>query len=181
MIFWRISFERKVIHLVVVTKMKFIKENFWNKIMKGAAIEQQRKMFNFHKGLVEKSEAYIKRLTDSQSLIELLNIHKELWADGYRNKNLGPNPHGMFQTDYIPNMTPNEVFLGNIFGLWTKSITNWEKDHKTLFGENMYGIPADTTNYEVVLRQYKQLLKFNVKSLVCFSEKYIREYKKINP
>ena len=57
--------------------MEFIKENFWNKLMKGAAIEQQRKMFNFHKGLIEKSEAYIKRLTDCQSLLELLKIHKK--------------------------------------------------------------------------------------------------------
>ncbi len=73
-------------------------------------IEQQRKMFNFHKGLIEKSEAYMKHLTDCQSLLELLKIHKELWTAGYRNKNLGPNTHGMFRTDYIPNMTPNEVF-----------------------------------------------------------------------
>lgn len=149
--------------------------------MKGAAIEKQRKMFNFHKGLIEKSEAYLKRLTDCKSLIELLEIHKELWTDGYRNKNIGPNPYGMFRTNYIPNMTPDEVYLGNIFGLWTFSLQEWEKDHKTLFGGNMYGIPANTTNYEVVLRQYKQLLKSNVKILVCFSEKYIHEYKKINP
>lgn len=161
--------------------MQIIKENIWNKLTKSAAIEQQHKMLNHYKKLVEKSEAYMKRLTDCQSLLELLKIHKELWAAGYQNKNLGPNPYGMFRTDYISTMTPNEVFLGNIFGLVTFSIAYWEKDHTSMFGMNMYGIPATTTYYEIVLRQYKQLLKSNVKSLVCFAEQYIREYKKINP
>ena len=159
--------------------MKFIKENFWNKLVKGAAIEQQRKMYNHNKGLIEKSEAYLKRLTDCQSLLGLLEIHKELWIDGYRNKNLGPDPYGMFRTNYIPNMTPDEVYpLGNIFGLRAFSLSKWEEDHKTLFGENMYGIPADTTNYEVVLNQYRELLVTNVINLVSFSEKYISEYHK---
>lgn len=161
-------------------EVEIIRECFLNMLTKRAAIKQQRKEFADSLRLIDKAEAYIKRLTDCKSLYELLEIHKELWNDGYRNKNLGPDPYGIFRTESISDMKPEEVFLGNIFGLWTFTIPEWEKDHKTFFGINGYGIPATATNYEVVLRQYKRLLKSNVLSIVNEADAYLYEYKKVN-
>lgn len=159
---------------------KIIRESFWNKITKSSAIVQQQQEFVHQDRLIKHSETFLKRLADCKSLLGLLDIHKELWMEGYRNKNLGPNEFGMFRTEYIPTMTSDEVFLGNVFGLFTFSISEWEKDHTTLFGSNNYGISSNDTNYEVVLRQYKNLLKSNIESIVKDASDYIYEYRKIN-
>jgi hypothetical protein len=62
------------------------------------------------------------RVTGVTSLLGLLSLHKEVWAAGFQNENLGPDSCGMFRTESIPNMKPEEVYLGNIWGLWTKNI-----------------------------------------------------------
>lgn len=105
------------------------------------------------------------RVTGATSLMELLSIHKELWDAGFQNRNLGPCPYGMFRTESIPDMKPQEVFLGDIWGLWTRDITVWEehKDEGKTFGG--FVIYEYLTVYQIILNQYKSILANNVKAI----------------
>lgn len=39
--------------------------------------------------------------------------------------NSGRNKYGMNRTDPFETVTPDKVFLGNVFGLWTKTVAYW--------------------------------------------------------
>lgn len=81
------------------------------------------------------------------SLHEVFEIHKYMWEKGFRGRSIEPDYFGVFRTNSIPEMIPEEVFLGNIYGIWTFNIPTWEKhkvDHKE--------------EYQLVLNQYKMLL-----------------------
>lgn len=70
-------------------------------------------------------DRFIRRLEKSDSLLDLFSLHRQIWDSGIRNANIGPNEYGMFRTDDISRMKPDEVFLGNIFGLFTLPLPQW--------------------------------------------------------
>ena len=105
-------------------------------------------------------------ISGAKTLLELLEIHKEAWNEGFQNRNLGPCSHGMFRCDDISKMTANEVYLGDVYGLFTLPISEWETtkdDGKTAGGYEIYDY---LTVYEIVLRQYKNHLSSNINSIV---------------
>ena len=102
-------------------------------------------------------------IEEATDLIQLLSVHKKIWVYGFRNQNLGPCEFGMFRTDNILHMTQDEVFLGNIYGLWTFSIREW--NHR-----------ADEGYYDIIVRQYRDLLESNVKAIEHNAKKYVEEY-----
>lgn len=69
----------------------------------------------------------------------------------------------MFRTKDIANMIAEEVFLGNIYGLWTFPIPEWEKRKEEKYGANGFGINPDIPLYNFPLNQYKQLLLQNLR------------------
>lgn len=85
-----------------------------------------------------------------------LSLHKRIWRKGFRNANLGPDKCGMFRTKDINLMTINEVYIGGIYGLNTRTIAQWE-DRKEE--------PYDSTQTCYVLCAYKRLLKSNIIAL----------------
>lgn len=99
----------------------------------------------------------VRRINNSNSLLELLECHKFAWSQGFQNKNLGPNKYGMFRTNSIPEMTPEEVYLGNIWGLWTQNIPFWESCN-------------DEKVYKIIFNQYQRLLKSNIEYLMRNNE-----------
>lgn len=117
-------------------------------------------------------------LSTAQCLVDLLNLHKKAWALGYRNDNLAPLEWGMFRTSKIPEMTPDQVYLGNIYGLFTRNIPFWEnsKDEK-MYGN---GFGPETTVYSIVLNQYKKHLCSNFISIRREASIYIDEYEELN-
>lgn len=68
---------------------------------------------------------YLSEISKADSLMGLLEVHKRMWADGIRHSNIGPNEFGIFRTEDISTMRPSEVFLGNIYGLWTAPLSEW--------------------------------------------------------
>lgn len=82
-------------------------------------------LFYFHKGLAEKFP-------------DLIN----------KAPSVCPNKYGVFRTKDIATMSPDDVFLGGICGLFTFNITTWELYKKT-----------DKEAYNIVLNQYYKLLK----------------------
>lgn len=113
------------------------------------------------------------KITGAQTLSELLNIHKEIWDSGFQNDNLGPNPHGMFRSNGIPDIAEEEVFLGSKdYGIEEMSISEWEKykDKGESLDNNSHIKP-----YLIVLQQYKKLLSSNVTMLLdAFSDEYMQ-------
>ena len=79
--------------------------------------------------------------TCKEDLMDLLSLHREMWTAGVRPPGLGPG--AMFRTDNISTMSPDEVYLGNVDGIWTNNITFFEgiKD-------------SDRETYGRVCRQY---------------------------
>jgi hypothetical protein len=93
--------------------------------------------------------SYIERLYQAKNLHSILTLHKKLWSDGIQNANIGPCDYGMFRTKDIIDMTEDEVFLGNINGLWTKPMRFW----------------LDRDEEPIVLEQYRQHLISNLKAI----------------
>ena len=94
----------------------------------------------------------ISRVQTAESLNEVYILHIQIWANGIYHPNFGPNKYGMFRTKNILLMRKEEVFLGNIWGLNTKSLPFWEKQ--------------DEQTQTIVLNQYKNQLISNLKTLI---------------
>lgn len=82
-------------------------------------------LFYFHKGLAEKFPDLINKVPS-----------------------VCPDKYGVFRTKDIATMSPDDVFLGGIRGLFTQNIIMWE-----LYKKN------DKEAYNIVLNQYYGLLK----------------------
>lgn len=60
------------------------------------------------------------------TLGDIFAIHRQLGAAGLAwNRAICPDKYGMFRTSDIANMTMDEVFLGDIYGLWTHTLSYW--------------------------------------------------------
>lgn len=92
-------------------------------------------------------EHFIRRVSRCDNLLELFSLHRQIWDSGIRNANIGPNEFGMFRTEDISRMKPDEVFLGNIFGLFTLPLPEW------------IGRPEEP----IITQQYRNHLLSNVK------------------
>lgn len=89
---------------------------------------------------------YLSELADAGSLLEVLDIHKRLWNDGIQHRNIGPDEFGMFRTHDISQMSPSQVYLGNVYGLWTAPLSEW----------------IGTKDEHIILAQYRNHLTSNV-------------------
>ena len=98
---------------------------------------------------------YIVRFQKTTSLYEVFDLHKQMWNDGIQHPNFGPNPLGMFRCMDISAMTPEQVILANIKGVWSNSLRFFEDKYMQ---ENL--IDADT--YLTVLNQYRNHMVSNL-------------------
>ena len=98
-------------------------------------------LFYFHKGLAEKFP-------------DLIN----------KAPSVCPDKYGVFRTKDIATMSPDDVFLGGICGLFTFNITTWEPYKKT-----------DKEAYNVVLNQYYKLLKAGKSRMLQIIDKEISQ------
>lgn len=89
---------------------------------------------------------YLSEISKAESLMNLFNIHKQMWAEGLRHANIGPDEFGMFRTNDISSMKPSEVFLGNVYGLWTAPLNEW----------------IGTKDEHIIRNQYRNHLSSNV-------------------
>lgn len=99
------------------------------------------------------------RLDSANGLDDLLNIHRAAWNGGIRNANIGPNEYGMFRCSDISKMDGHQVFLGNVNGLFTNSLSRWSAWHES-------GDLPDN-DYSVLVEQYRSILRSNVNSIRC--------------
>lgn len=95
---------------------------------------------------------FVGKLLVAESLMEVFHIHQLIWGAGIRPYNIGPDRYGMYRTEDILTMQPREVYLGNIYGLNTLAIPEWEKVKN-----------SDQDSYQKVLNQYRGQLISNLK------------------
>lgn len=154
------------------------KNNLWNRIFFKEEVRKNMKDAVLQHTLSKNVGRIINAVEKCNSLEELLSIHKEAWIVGFQNENLGPDKYGMFRTESIPTMKPEEVFLGGIWGLWTHTIPFWEKRKSQPYGCNGFGIDPKISLYDIVMDQYKRLLIYNFKDIWCEAERLLVTYKK---
>lgn len=154
------------------------KNNLWNRTFFKKAIQKNIKDAELQLTLSKNGARIINKVKKCDSLYVLLNIHKEAWLLGFQNKNLGPDKYGMFRTENIPTMKPEEIFLGGIWGLFTHAIPFWEERKSQPYSCNGFGIDPKISLYSIILDQYKNLLISNIDNIWCEAEKRLVVYKK---
>ena len=138
------------------------KNNWWNRIFHKVELRINQDDATLQTSLYARKDEVLKNLAQCTTLGEVLDFHKQIWKDGYRNRNIGPYSYGIFHTDNIENMKPKEVYLGGIWGLLTKPIPFWEEHKSDKYGANGYGIDPEKSLYEMILNQYKSHLRSNI-------------------
>ena len=70
----------------------------------------------------------------SQTLDQLYNFNKKLINAFYARCNkaymLRPNKYGVFRTESLSDLSPDNIFLGDINSLWTDTLTEWMKSNE---------------------------------------------------
>ena len=148
--------------------------NFFNRIFYKETLAEEKEKYNKCKSLVGYFPELDERIGASKTLEGVLDLHKKAWGLGYRNDNLAPCEYGMFRTRDISTMKPEEVFLGNVYGLWTFPIPKWEDQKSQMYDK-------DISVYDIVLNQYKRVLHSNIKAIYREAKYLVEEYEAINP
>lgn len=95
---------------------------------------------------------YLDCIENCVTLYDLFNLHKDAWFDGVQNENLGVCRYGMIRAESMETLTPNEVFLGGIYGLFTYELPFWASCN-------------DEGAKKIVFKQYYNLLFSNFKAI----------------
>lgn len=154
------------------------KNNLWNNLFHKKEINKNKKQVYLYINQIHTAPKILEAIDVATSLKQLLNIHKNAWECGFKNINLNPDKSGMFKCDSILTMTPDQVYLGNIYGLNNESITFWESHKCDKYGANKFGISEDTLLYNIVLTQYKRVLRMNIKKLYDLADINLQFYKR---
>ena len=152
--------------------MRRIKNNKWNRIFHKNIVKKCQVQANIYLTQCLEGQNFLEAIDKAETLGQLLNFHKDAWGSGFQCENLAPCPWGIFRTKSIENMVPEEVYLGNISGLNTHAIPYWE-EHK----EEKYN--DFKTVYDIVLSQYKQLLKSNINYLFAVAKRELPVYRRL--
>jgi len=161
--------------------MKFLKNNWWNRLFHSKKIKANIELKKKCQKLVDEAHDFIKKIgyvtytpgdlnsaqvTGATSLLEVMEIHKELWAAGFQHENIGPCHSGMYRCKSIETMRPEDVYIGgNLYGLNTHNIPFWDEymnEEKTCGGYTIYSY---LTVYQIVLQRYKQQLSSNIRTI----------------
>lgn len=100
----------------------------------------QKEMNESRKKLIK---CYIEAINQCADLVKVYRLHVRLWKDGLQHPDFSPSQHGMFRTNNISAMMPDEVYLGGICGLTTHNLIYWD---------------TESDDYNIVLTQYKTRL-----------------------
>ena len=139
--------------------------NLFNRIFHKKELAELKKQALIYKKQLEYGVQIIAAIHKCDSLTKLVELHKLAWANEFKNENLAPQRYGMIRSNSIEELTPNQVFLGGIWGLNTYSIPFWEEYKGRKYGCNGFGLDPNTDLYTLILNQYKGLIESNVQSL----------------
>ena len=141
------------------------KNNIWNRLFHKAEVQENIKQMSIYTKQCLEGQRFLDKIKEPNTLISLMNIHKDAWRTGFQNKNIGPCSYGVFRTLDIPSMTPDQIYLGGIWGLFTHSIPFWEERKDDKYGCNGFGIDENLSLYEMIVDQYRKLLSSNIRAM----------------
>ena len=153
-----------------------LKNNIWNCIFHHSELEAQEDKYFEYQKLIRLGPETLQHIQLAQDLDHLLTAHKLAWGRGYQNENIGPCEYGMFRTEDIANMLSSEVYLGNIYGLWTFNIPFWNAHSNDLMAGNGFGIPDETKVYDIIMQQYRRILRSNVEAIIRKAKDYCKQF-----
>lgn len=153
------------------------RNNIWNRLFHKTEIKENKKKMSIYVKQRESGQSFINAIKNCDSLITLMYIHKDAWGNGFQNKNIGPDPYGIFRTSDILTMIPDEVLLGGIYGLNTDPIPFWELHKNEKYGYNGFGIDKNYSLYKIILDQYKNLLLSNIRYMLKIADMNYPYYK----
>ena len=156
------------------------RNNWFNRFFFDKELREEKEKYRRLKTLLSKYPRYFDSIVNAKNLFELLELHKEIWKEGFRNRNIAPCEWGCFRTESIPTMKAEDVYFGNIYGLWTFNIPEWEKCKEEIMGPNGFGVPKDTKVYDLILDHYKCILKSNMNAIKNSALEYVSAYESIN-
>ena len=142
------------------------RNNIWNRIFHNKEIKKNIAECNKFLTWNNQGQQFLDAIGKAISLYRVLDIHRDAWGTGFQNENIGPCAYGMFRTKDISKMTAEEVYLGDIWGLCTYNLPFWEKHKDDKYGCNGFGIDENTSLYELILNQYKNILTLNIKAMM---------------
>jgi hypothetical protein len=142
--------------------MKKIRNNIWNKIFHPKKLKAYKEWKEKAHSIIGWNKQLNEGLRRASSLQELINVHKHAWEIGYNNSGISPCPWGMFRCNSIPELTLDNLYLGDIWGLWTNSGKFWEEHRDENIGTNSFGIDPTKKIYDLIMEQYKFHLKSNI-------------------
>ena len=151
--------------------------NLFNRIFHKKELAELKKQALIYKKQLEHGVQIIAAIHKCDSLTELVELHKLAWANEFKNENLSPQQYGMIRAASIESLTPNQVFLGGIWGLYTRPIPFWEEHKGDKYGCNGFGLDPNTDLYTLILNQYKGLIVSNVQSLYKKANNEYSKYK----
>lgn len=152
--------------------------NIWNRLFHNSEIKENKEQMRIYVQKCTLGPNIINAIKEVKNLYTLLEIHKTAWGANFRNINLAPCSYGFFRTNDILKMLPNEVYLGDIYGLFTQNIQFWEKHKDDKYDVNEFGISKDTLIYDLIVDQYKNILLSNIKSMLNIAKDRYCIYKK---
>ena len=159
--------------------MNIIKDNWWNRIFHKEELAKQQFEQVRCQRIIDNANGFLEELQECNGLRGLLYIHKQLWNNGFWCEKLSPSESGMFRTKNIMEMKAEEVFLGDIYGMWSFNIPDWEKEkekgHK--YGANTWGLDPDVLVYDLVVNQYRHVLMSGVKKVKKEAEETLAGFK----
>lgn len=170
---------------------KKVKNNWFNRIFRHSDVQDAIENVAKAKKIISEAPDFIQAIGDVRvdknnpgeciitgctSLLGLLDVHRRVWKEGFQCEKLGPDRYGIFRTESISNMTADEVFLGNCYGLWIKPLSLWEttKD-EGLTGGN-FEIYRYCTVYQIILRQYKLCLISGIRNMEDEAQATLKEF-----
>lgn len=87
---------------------------------------KKKEQIEAYESQISKLRHFRNELVSHHTLEDIFKIHKQLGQSNLAlNRAICPDEYGMFRTSDIATMSMDEVFLGNIYGLWTHTLTYW--------------------------------------------------------
>ena len=139
-------------------KDRILEENLWNRLFHCRQLRRQREKVWNARRIISAAYPFLGALEKATSLSP-------------------PDPCGMFRTKDILEMKPEEVYLGDLYGLWTKTIPEWEEHRQEKYGANAFGLDPDTPLYQIIMDQYRGHLASNVEAIRDAEKKYLSQFR----
>lgn len=157
------------------------RDNRINRWLFKSQVEKERSLYDKYRQMKQMYKGFYESVQVAKTLDSLLDVHKAAWSIGFQNRNLGPSSYGMFRCESIPTMTIDQVYLGDVWGLWTNTIRFWNQHADEKMYCNGFGIDPETKVYDLIMSQYRNILRRNLEAIKKQVDSYIEEYEEINP